>query len=372
MHIENQDNVTALFPLHQKFNAKFVNFNEYLMPLHYAPGIINEHMFTRSNCSLFDVSHMGQLIISGENAIYEFEKLIPAEISNLNYDHSIYSVLTNVNGGIIDDLIITRNTESIRLVVNAVNKKQVIEYLTTHLNNCMINEMIDYSLIAIQGPSSEKVLSSIIDGHEKLNFMTGMNTQFNNQALYISRSGYTGEDGFEISIPNNLVVKFTETLLKFDDVRLAGLGCRDSLRIEAGLCLYGNELNNYITPVEAKIAWIISKNRSTNHFPGSKIIYDQLQNKSKRIRRGIICNGNFIVRKDTDILNENGENIGVVTSGCFSPILNSSIAMAFIDTSYTQNQQKVFFNIRGKVREGKITNLPFVPHKYVYENKKAS
>ena len=174
MHIENQDNVTALFPLHQKFNAKFVNFNEYLMPLHYDPGIINEHMFTRSNCSLFDVSHMGQLIISGENAIYEFEKLIPAEISNLNYDHSIYSVLTNVNGGIIDDLIITRNTESIRLVVNAVNKKQVIEYLTTHLNNCMINEIIDYSLIAIQGPSSEKVLSSIIDGHEKLNFMINL------------------------------------------------------------------------------------------------------------------------------------------------------------------------------------------------------
>ena len=372
MHIENQDNVTALFQLHQKFQAKFVNFNEYLMPLHYAPGIINEHIFTRNNCSLFDVSHMGQLIITGKNVINEFEKLIPAEISNLNYNHSIYSVLTNVDGGIIDDLIITRNDESIRLVVNAVNKKQVIEHLTTHLSNCIIDEMTDHSLIAIQGPLSEKVLSGIIVGHEELNFMTGMSTTINNEKIYVSRSGYTGEDGFEISIPNNLVVKFTEDLLKINDVQLAGLGSRDSLRIEAGLCLYGNELTNNITPVEAKISWIISKNITTNHFPGSEIIFDQLKNKSKRIRRGIICNGNFIVRKDTDILNKNGENIGVVTSGCFSPILNNSIAMAFIDTKYTQDQQKVYFNIRGKVREGRITNLPFVPHKYVYESKKAS
>ena len=372
MRIENQDNVTALFPLHQKFHAKFVNFNDYLMPLHYAPGMINEHIFTRNSCSIFDVSHMGQIIITGENAVNEFEKLIPGEISTLNYNHSIYSVLTNTHGGIIDDLIVTRNVESIRLVVNSVNKKQVIEYLTKHLKNCLINEMTDHSLIAIQGPLSEKVLSSIIVGHEELNFMTGMGAKIKNEEIYISRSGYTGEDGFEISIPNSLVISFIEDLLKINDVQLAGLGSRDSLRIEAGLCLYGNELTNDITPIEAKISWIIAKNRTTNHFPGSKIIFDQLKNKSKRMRSGIICDGNFIVRKDTDILNKNGENIGVVTSGCFSPILNNSIAMAFIDTQYTHDQQKVYFNIRGKVREGRITNLPFVPHKYVHEKKKAS
>lgn len=372
MRIENHDNVTALYSIHQKFQAKFVSFNGYQMPLHYTSGMLNEHIFTRNHCSLFDVSHMGQLIISGENVINEFEKLIPAEISNLNNNHSIYSVLTNINGGVIDDLIVTRNLESIRLVINAANKKQVIEYLTTHLNNCSIVEMTDYSLIAIQGPLSEKVLSNYITGHENLNFMTGMNAQIGNKEIYVSRSGYTGEDGFEISIPNKLVIDFVDELLKNDSIQLAGLGSRDSLRIEAGLCLYGNELTNRVTPVEAKISWIISKNQSTNHFPGSEIIFDQLKNKSKKIRRGIICDGNFIVRKDTDILNINGENIGIVTSGCFSPILNRSIAMAFIDRKYTNEQQKVYFKIRGKIREAKMTNLPFVPHKYVYAKEKAS
>ena len=371
MPLKNKNDITALFSLHQKYDAKFVDFAGYQMPLNYASGILNEHIHTRQKCSLFDVSHMGQIDLRGIDCIKQLEALIPTEISNLSENSSVYSILTNQNGGVIDDLIITKRNNSLRIIVNATNKLKVVDYLKKSMMDVQVSLLEEYSLIALQGPMSENVLSKIFQGHEKLVFMDGTPMSFDNVDFFISRSGYTGEDGFEISLPNHYVINFVNQLLAFDDVKLGGLGARDSLRIEAGLCLYGNELSATITPIEAKLSWLIARNTS-NKFPGSDIIFEKLLNGPKKTRVGIISDEKFIPRKDTIIKDFSGKQIGVVSSGCFSPILQKPIALAFIDYSHAHLDNELYFDIRGKNRLGKVVPLPFIPHKYIRTNRKVS
>ncbi|MDG1989885.1 MAG: glycine cleavage system aminomethyltransferase GcvT [Dehalococcoidia bacterium] len=371
MPLKNKNDATALFSLHQQYEANFVEFSGFQMPLHYAPGILNEHIHTRQKCSLFDVSHMGQIDLSGMDVVKQFEALIPTDINNLAENRSVYSVLTNQYGGVIDDLIITKRNNSLRLIVNAINKSKVVDYLKKSMIDVSINLLEEYSLIALQGPMSEKILSKIFKGHEKLVFMNGLPISFNNQDFFISRSGYTGEDGFEISLPNHAVLNFVSQLLAFDDVKLAGLGARDSLRIEAGLCLYGNELSATITPVKAKLSWLITRH-SSNRFPGSEIIFNELLNEPNVTKIGVTSDEKFIPRKDTVINDVSGKKIGIVSSGCFSPILQKSIALAFVEYNHAHLGNEIYFDIRGKSRPGKVVSLPFISHKYIKTNKKAS
>ncbi|MFB0900831.1 MAG: glycine cleavage system aminomethyltransferase GcvT [Dehalococcoidia bacterium] len=372
MPLNNEINTTALFSIHDSNDAKFVKFYNYKMPLHYTHGILHEHIHTRKSCSIFDVSHMGQINIFGIHAIDNFKKLIPSDLDNLAIHNSLYTILTNESGGIIDDLIITKFKDYLKLVVNASNKLTVLKYLQNKLGNKNINMLSDHSLIAIQGPLSQDILSNFISGHESLDFMSGSNFDINKKPTFISRSGYTGEDGFEIDILDEDVDLFVRQLLDFNDVQLAGLGARDSLRIEAGLCLYGNELSEFTTPLEARISWVINKKIEHNDFPGNLMIKKQLKYGIEKIRTAIICNENFIIRKDALVYDEQENQIGIVSSGCYSPILKKSIAMAFIDKKESIVNRNVFFNIRGKIRSGLITTFPFVSHKYINSKRKVS
>ena len=270
---------TSLYQLHQDNNAKFVEFAGYQMPIQYSDGIVEEHKFTRIHSGIFDVSHMGQLFIhGGEDLVNDLEKIFPLDLKNLKLNHSKYSFLMNKDAGIYDDLIITKIENGFLIILNAACKDNDFKILSKLLNN-KYKMVLDEkrSLIAIQGPKSVEILNDIINGVKDLNFMTGNWFLFNDQKVYITRSGYTGEDGFEISVENEFADKFTRKLIE-KGAKLIGLGARDTLRLEAGLCLYGHELDKDKTPVEANLKWAISKERiSKGDFIGSDIIIKQLK-----------------------------------------------------------------------------------------------
>ena len=262
---------TSLYQLHKDCNAKFVEFAGYQMPIQYNDGIVEEHKFTRMHSGIFDVSHMGQLFINGENNLTEdLEKIFPLNLKNLKINHSKYSFLMNDEAGIYDDLIVTKLEKGFLIILNAACKENDFKILSKLLNGKYQMTLDEKrSLIAIQGPKSVKILNNIIQGVEDLNFMSGNWFSFHDQKIYITRSGYTGEDGFEVSISNELSEKFTKELID-KGAKLIGLGARDTLRLEAGLCLYGHELNKDKTPVEANLKWAISKDRvSKGNFIGS-------------------------------------------------------------------------------------------------------
>ena len=280
---------TSLYQLHQDCNAKFVEFAGYHMPIQYSEGIVEEHKFTRNHSGIFDVSHMGQLFIyGGDKLIEDLEKIFPLDLKNLKLNHSKYSFLMDKDAGIQDDLIITKIDEGFLIILNAACKDNDFKILKELLNEkyqMVLDE--NRSLIAIQGPKSSQILNDVIDGVKNLNFMSGNWFLFDNQKVYITRSGYTGEDGFEISIPNNFAEKLTRELINKGS-KLAGLGARDTLRLEAGLCLYGHDLDKDKTPVEANLKWAISKERiSKGDFIGSDIIIKQLNDGVSKIRVGI-------------------------------------------------------------------------------------
>ena len=295
---------TSLNKLHQINNAKFVEFAGYEMPIQYGKGIIEEHKFTRSHSGIFDVSHMGQLFIYGDESLAEeLEKIFPLDLKNLKLNCSKYSFLMNENAGIYDDLIITKIEQGFLIILNAACKDKDFKILSNILGTKFkMNLDNDRSLIAIQGPKSVEILNSIINGVDQLNFMTGNWFDTDNQKLFVTRSGYTGEDGFEISIYNDKVEKFVENLIE-KGAQLIGLGARDTLRLEAGLCLYGHELDINKTPVEANLRWAISKSRLSNGgFIGSKKIMNQMQDGANKIRVGIKPEGRLIAREKTKYL----------------------------------------------------------------------
>ena len=357
---------TILFNLHKENGAKFVEFAGYQMPIQYKDGIINEHKYTRAHSGIFDVSHMGQLFIKGkEDLVYELEKIFPTDLKKLSINQSKYSFLMNDNGGIYDDLIITKIKNGFMIILNAACKKNDQKIIETKLDkkfNLMLNE--DSSLIALQGPEAKNVLEKIIPNSSKLKFMHGGDFIFNGVNIYITRSGYTGEDGFEISINNNQTENFVKLLME-NGSKLIGLGARDTLRLEAGLCLYGHDINEKVSPIEANLKWAISKSRIDSKFPGSKIIKKQIFEGVEKIRVGIKPDTRVIAREKTKIFNQENEIIGNVTSGTFGPSVESPIAMGYIENEYSSSNTKIYLEVRGKKISASVCDLPFYKKNYV-------
>ena len=358
---------TSLYKLHENNKAKFVEFAGYQMPIQYSDGIVEEHKFTRNHSGLFDVSHMGQLFIYGNNDLIEdLEKIFPLDLKSLKMNHSKYSFLMNDEAGIYDDLIITKVEVGFMIILNAACKENDYKILSKLLRN-KYKKVLDEkrSLIAVQGPKSVQILNDVVNGIENLNFMTGDWFLFQDQKIYVTRSGYTGEDGFEVSVINELAEKFTKELIKKGS-KLIGLGARDTLRLEAGLCLYGHELDKNKTPVEANLKWAISKERvSEGNFIGSDIITKQLTDGVSRIRVGIKPEGRVIAREKTKIFDETDIHIGEITSGTFGPSVNGPVAMGYVENKFSKKNTKVFLEVRGKKHPANICGLPFYKKSYV-------
>ena len=358
---------TSLYQLHYNNSAKFVEFAGYQMPIQYSDGIVEEHKFTRSHAGIFDVSHMGQLFIyGGDDLIDDLEKIFPLDLKNLEMNHSKYSFLMNDEAGIYDDLIITKIEKGFLIILNAACKDNDFKIISELLNDKYKMDLDKKrSLIAIQGPKSSEILNYIIKGVIDLNFMSGGVFKFQEQKVYVTRSGYTGEDGFEVSIINELAENFTKKLID-KGAKLIGLGARDTLRLEAGLCLYGHELDKDKTPVEANLKWAISKERiSQGNFIGSQIITKQLSDGVNKIRVGIKPEGRVIAREKTKIFNQSDIYIGEITSGTFGPSVNGPVAMGYVENEFSKKNTKVFLEVRGKKHPANICGLPFYKKSYV-------
>jgi len=358
---------TPLFKLHQENKAKFVEFAGYQMPIQYSEGVVEEHKFTRNHAGIFDVSHMGQLFIyGGDDLINDLEKIFPLDLKSLKINHSKYSFLMNDDAGIYDDLIITKIETGFMIILNAACKENDFEILSKLLNDKYKMELDKKrSLIAIQGPRSAEILGCIINGVSNLKFMSGNQFIFQEKKVYITRSGYTGEDGFEVSISNELAEELTKKLIE-NGAKLIGLGARDTLRLEAGLCLYGHELDKDKTPVEANLKWAISKERiSQGNFIGSQIITKQLSDGVNKIRVGIKPEGRIIAREKTKIFNQSDLFIGEITSGTFGPSVNGPVAMGYVENKFSEQNTKVFLEVRGKKHPANICGLPFYKKSYV-------
>ncbi len=358
---------TALYNIHKNLGAKFVPFAGYAMPIQYKDGIVKEHISTRTYAGFFDVSHMGQLFLEGDETLIDaLEKIIPADLKSLKINHSKYSFLLNNNGGIIDDLIVTKTDKGFCIILNAACKdndiKQISQFLENNHKHLLNN---DLSLIALQGPKSVEILEKLIPGVSDLKFMTGNNFSYDSENLYITRSGYTGEDGFEISISNKKVEELINFLIS-NEVKPIGLGARDTLRLEAGLCLYGHDLNEKINPVEANLKWAIAKKRKdVGGFNGWKKIKSLLTNGSEKIRVGIKPEGKVIARENTKIFSSDDKEIGFVTSGTFGPSVKAPVAMGYIKSKFSEIGTLIKLEVRGKKYEGKVSELPFYKKSYV-------
>lgn len=350
---------TPLHSLHLALNAKMVAFAGYHMPLQYPSGIIKEHLHCRSQAGFFDISHMGQCLISGDNVAEQLDKLIPGNIIKLASGQQLYTVLTNPDAGIIDDIIITRLKNHFMIVVNAACKEKDFAYLQSKLSS-EIRLLPEQALLALQGSAAKDIMSQLSEPACHLSFMHVIETDIEGIKCTISRCGYTGEDGFEISVPNQYVREFADLILSFQQVQAIGLGARDTLRLEAGLSLYGHELNKLISPVEAGLSWLIDKTKMD--YPGANIIRQQLQKGAHRKRVGLVINGKIPVRERSEVYTENEQLIGVITSGGFSPSLNKPIALALIDRPCTD--KTLYAIVRNKKITLQVTSLPFVPHKY--------
>jgi aminomethyltransferase len=358
---------TPLYNLHLKLGAKMVPFAGYQMPLQYSKGIIHEHLHCRSQAGFFDISHMGQCLILGDGAAGDLDRLTPSDISGLKSGAQKYTVLTNSDGGIIDDIIITRIDSGLMIIVNAACKDKDFSYLKSHLSEqCEFKELPDHALFALQGPTAATVMQKYSADAAGLSFMQACETEINGIPCNISRSGYTGEDGFEISVANQYAEQLACLLVAEDEVEPVGLGARDTLRLEAGLSLYGHELNEAITPVEAGLQWVIKKpfDSAQCTFPGAEKIQNQLQYGSEKIRAGLLVESKTPVRDGCDIINNENKVIGHVTSGSFSPSLGKPVAMALLDRSSASLGNTLYAIVRDRKIPVIVTKLPFIPHRY--------
>ena len=358
---------TVLYNYHKNLGAKFVPFAGYEMPVQYSTGIVEEHRFTRAKVGFFDVSHMGQLSIEGKADLeLALEKIIPIDIKSIKLNQSKYSFLTNEKGGIYDDLIVTKLAKGFNIILNAACKKNDFKIINSALGDKFkLTLHKDLSLIALQGPRASEVLEKIVNKVSSLRFMNGNNFSFNNENIYITRSGYTGEDGFEISLPNNIAEDFAKKLI-IGGAKPIGLGARNTLRLEAGLCLYGHDIDESTSPIEANLKWAISKRRrEEGGFPGYDKIKSDMNGKLSRLRVGIKPEGRVIAREGTKIFSENNQEIGLVTSGTFGPSINRSIAMGYIKYNFSNIGNKILLEVRGKKHDAKVSDLPFYKKKYV-------
>ncbi|TXC74137.1 glycine cleavage system aminomethyltransferase GcvT [Sphingorhabdus soli] len=360
---------TLTLPLdawHRAHGARMVEFAGYYMPIQY-DGIIAEHLWTRTSAGLFDVSHMGQLLISGDNVAAALETLVPGDISALKPGRTRYSLLLDEHGGILDDLMITNVDPDWYLVVNGATKWDDIAHLRENLaDEITLNHQEDRALLALQGPKAVDALARILPGVEAMVFMQSATFDWNGHTLGVGRQGYTGEDGFEISLPGEIAADFADALVAQPEVRPVGLGARDSLRLEAGLPLYGHDIDTETTPIAADLGFAISKRRrEEGGFPGAERILMEREQGAILKRVGLTVEGRQPVREGGLVLDDEGDEIGRVTSGGFSPSLEVPIAMAYVPTAMAEAGTRITLSQRGKIFHGIVTAMPFVPHNYV-------
>lgn len=361
---------TPLWSLHQELGARMVEFAGYQMPVQYPAGIRQEHEHTRSAAGLFDISHMGQIRISGVRAPELMEKLVPGDITGLPPGHQLYTVLSNNNGGVIDDLMITNLDGDLLLVVNAARRTVDLALLESALGrDCRIQYRSNRSLLALQGPGAAAVMERYVTRINELAFMQAGVYTIDGMESLIHRSGYTGEDGFEISVANSDVERLARLLLQNAEVAPVGLGARDSLRLEAGLCLYGHELDETTSPVQAGLGWTVAGKYRGAHpvaakFPGAERILEQLREGSALIRTGIKPEGRIPVREHTSLLNQAGDIVGRVTSGGYGTTVAGPIAMVYLENEYAAPGTELHVKIRGRKHTVYTTALPFVAHRY--------
>lgn len=358
---------TPLWQLHRDLGAKMAPFAGYDMPVQYPDGVLKEHLHTRSHAGLFDVSHMGQAWLSAKtDPALLLEQIVPGDIRDLEAGKTRYTLLLNDEGGTVDDLMVTRvDPKTLFLVVNAGCKDKDFAYIRQRLPQAKLAYLESRALLALQGPKAETVLAGFSPIAASMKFMSWIKTNIDGHECYISRSGYTGEDGFEISVPGDYAVTFAKKLLADESVKPIGLGARDSLRLEAGLCLYGHELDETTTPVEANLKWVIGKRRREEaNFAGAKTIMTQMKEGTKRLRVGIRPLDRAPVREHTDLHDEAGNKIGAVTSGGFGPSLNAPIAIAYVAADFAKIGTKMSAMVRGTPRAVEVAPLPFVQTNY--------
>ena len=357
---------TPLYPLHCELGAKIVAFAGYEMPVHYAAGILAEHLHTRSQAGLFDVSHMGQLRLGGPDAAKALEALVPGDLEALAPLRMRYTLFLNEAGGVLDDLIAARLEDGLSLVVNAARKEADLAHLRERLPQATtVEPLLDRALLALQGPAAATVLSRYIAGIARLGFMTAAEVELDGRKCLVTRSGYIGEDGFEISLPANAAEGFARRLLAEPEVLPIGLGARDSLRLEAGLCLYGHDIDETTTPIEADLAWTIGRRRrAAGGFPGAATVQRQLDEGTVRKRVGIRPEGRAPAREDSEIADLAGNRIGRVTSGGFGPSVGRPVAMGYVDRAHVSEGTAVELLVRGVPRPARVVRLPFIPTRY--------
>jgi aminomethyltransferase len=353
---------TPLHALHQELGAEFGPFAGYDMPIRYPAGIMAEHLQCRASAALFDVSHMGQVLLKGPGVVEALERLVPGDIEALKVGRQRYTLFTNAHGGIMDDLMVTRRETDLYVVVNAGCKTADLAHLEAHLPPGTVAMLEDRALIALQGPKAIDVIGRLDPRIRTVPFMAACALTLDGHECWVSRSGYTGEDGVEISMPAAGAEALARLLLAQPEVAPAGLGARDSLRLEAGLCLYGSDLDENTTPVEAGLTWTIGKRRKLEGgFIGAEAIMEQLFAGPTRVRVGIRPEGRAPARAHTIIVDETNNEIGEITSGGFGPSVGGPVAMGYVTPDYAADGTAIGLVIRGKIHPARVAPLPFVP-----------
>jgi len=363
---------TALHALHLELGARMVPFAGYAMPVQYPLGVLKEHLHTRAAAGLFDVSHMGQIILRGPNAAKALETLVPVDILDLPIGMQRYALFTDEYGGILDDLMVANlGDDCLLLVVNAACKHQDLAHLRQHIGDqCQIESLFEArALLALQGPKAVDVLARLAPEITQMTFMQFARVRLLGVDCFVSRSGYTGEDGFEISVPAEHAETLARSLLAETEVAAIGLGARDSLRLEAGLCLYGHDMSSSTTPIEASLLWAISKVRRADGaraggFPGTEQIFAQQQKGVASKRVGLLPQERVPVREGAQIVGADGQQIGTVCSGGFGPTLGAPLAMGYVQSSHNALDSEVWAIVRGKRVAMKVAKTPFVPQRY--------
>jgi len=361
---------TPLHSLHVELGAKMVPFAGYDMPVSYPSGIMAEHRQCREAAALFDVSHMGQVRLVGADAAAALETLVPVDVVGVDVGKQRYALFTNDAGGILDDLMVTRRADHLFLVVNAGCKAADIAHLrATIASRCRIEPMADHALLALQGPAAAAVMRRLAPALAQLTFMTGADARIAGIDCFATRSGYSGEDGFEISVAGGDADALARALLAEPEVEPAGLGARDTLRLEAGLCLYGHEIDTTTTPIEAGLTWAIQKVRRpggdrAGGYPGGATIERQLAHGTDRKRVGLVGDERAPVREGAAIVDDVGIAIGRVTSGTIGPSVGKPIALAYVPTALAAPGTKLDAEVRGKRQPMRVVPLPFAPHRY--------
>ncbi|HYZ31641.1 MAG TPA: glycine cleavage system aminomethyltransferase GcvT [Crenalkalicoccus sp.] len=357
---------TPLAGLHRRLGARMVAFAGYAMPVQYPAGILAEHLACRAGAALFDVSHMGQAELHGEGAAKALEALSPADLAGLKPGRQRYALLTTMAGGVFDDLMVANLGDRLHLVVNAARKAEDFALIAAALPaGVTLRVLADRALLALQGPGAAEAVAPLAPDLPKLPFLGAAETSIAGLPALASRSGYTGEDGFEISLPAEAAERVAEALLARPGVAPAGLGARDSLRLEAGLCLYGNDIDETTSPVEAGLTWTLGKRRRLAwDFPGAERVREELDNGPRRLRVGLRPEGRQPARAGAAILDPEGARLGEVTSGGFGPSVNAPIAMGYVARPHAADGTAVSLEVRGRPLAARIAPLPFIPHRY--------